>query len=173
MVEPKVSVIMPAYNAEAYLEESVKSLRNQTFQDWELLLVDDCSKDDTAKLAKEIAKGDSRIKFIQKERNSGSADTRNKGIEMAKGEFISFLDADDLWENDFLEKMISHMEKHNSPFSFASYKIIDENGVEFCKPFLVQSKLYSYRNLLHYNRVGLLTAVYHVPSVGKNILIHP
>ncbi|TGL61147.1 glycosyltransferase family 2 protein [Leptospira jelokensis] len=167
MVQPKVSVIMPAYNAVAYLEESVKSLRDQSFQDWELLLVDDCSKDDTAKLAKKIAKEDTRIQFIQKEKNSGSADTRNKGIELAKGEFISFLDADDLWENDFLEKMISHMEKNNSPFSFASYRIIDENGFEFCKPFLVQSKTYTYRNLLHYNRVGLLTAVYHVPSVGK------
>ncbi|PJZ86268.1 glycosyltransferase family 2 protein [Leptospira harrisiae] len=164
---PKVSVIMPAYNAVSYLEDSVKSLLNQSFQDWELLLVDDCSKDQTPVLAQKIAKSDSRIRFIQKEKNSGSADTRNTGIKLATGEYIAFLDADDLWEPDFLEKMIPFMEKNHSPFSFASYRIIDENGFEFCEPFLVKSKSYTYANLLHYNRVGLLTAIYHVPSVGK------
>ncbi|PJZ45478.1 glycosyltransferase family 2 protein [Leptospira brenneri] len=164
---PKVSVIMPAYNAVPYLEESVNSLKRQNYKDWELLLVDDCSKDDTAKLAAEIAASDSRIQFIAKEKNSGSADTRNTGIQLAKGEFIAFLDADDLWEPNFLEVMIPFMEKNHSAFSFASYRIIDENGFEFCEPFLVKSEKYSYRNLLHYNRVGLLTAIYHVPSVGK------
>lgn len=164
---PKVSVIMPAYNAVSYLEESVNSLKNQNYTDWELLLVDDCSKDETAALAKKIAASDSRIQFIAKEKNSGSADTRNTGIRLAKGEFIAFLDADDLWEPNFLEKMIPFMEESKSPFSFASYRIIDEDGFEFCEPFLVKSKKYSYRDLLHYNRVGLLTAIYHVPSVGK------
>ncbi|TGL10730.1 glycosyltransferase family 2 protein [Leptospira meyeri] len=164
---PKVSVIMPAYNAVSYLEESVQSLLDQSFKDWELLLVDDCSKDDTAILAKKIATKDPRIRFVQKEKNSGSADTRNTGINLAKGEYIAFLDADDLWEPDFLEKMIPFMEQKSSPFSFASYRIIDENGFEFCEPFLVKSKVYSYSDLLHYNRVGLLTAIYHVPSVGK------
>ncbi|TGK78418.1 glycosyltransferase family 2 protein [Leptospira noumeaensis] len=164
---PKVSVIMPAYNAVSYLEESVHSLTNQNFKDWELLLVDDCSKDETAILAKKIAASDSRIQFIPKENNSGSADTRNTGIKLANGEFIAFLDADDLWEPNFLETMIPFMEKNHSPFSFASYRIVDENGSEFCEPFLVKSKEYSYRDLLHYNRVGLLTAIYHVPSVGK------
>lgn len=164
---PKVSVIMPAYNAVGYLEESIKSLLAQSFNDWELLLVDDCSKDDTSKLAKKIASQDKRILFVQKEFNSGSADTRNTGIRMAKGEFIAFLDADDLWDPNFLESMIGHMEKHKAIFSFSSYRIIDEAGVEFCPPFLIQNKEYSYRDLLFYNRVGLLTAVYHVPSVGK------
>lgn len=164
---PKVSVIMPAYNAVSYLEESVNSLKNQGFQDWELLLVDDCSKDDTVSLAKKIAKTDSRIQVIQKEKNSGSADTRNTGIKLAKGEYIAFLDADDLWEPDFLEKMVSFMQKNQSPFSFASYRIVDENGTEFCEPFIVKTKEYKYRDLLLYNRVGLLTAIYHVPSVGK------
>ncbi|TGL90249.1 glycosyltransferase family 2 protein [Leptospira congkakensis] len=164
---PKVSVIMPAYNAVSYLEDSVKSLLDQSFKDWELLLVDDCSKDETANLAKKLAKADPRIRFIQKEKNSGSADTRNTGINLASGEYIAFLDADDLWESDFLEKMIPFMEKNKSPFSFASYRIIDENGFEFCEPFLVKLKSYTYSDLLHYNRVGLLTAIYHVPSVGK------
>ncbi|XDD41513.1 glycosyltransferase family 2 protein [Leptospira sp. WS60.C2] len=164
---PKVSVIMPAYNAASYLEESVQSLLKQTYKDWELLLVDDCSKDNTLAVANEIAKKDARIQVIPKEKNSGSADTRNKGIELAKGEYIAFLDADDLWESDFLEKMIPFMEEHKAPFSFASYRIIDENGFEFCEPFRVETKPYTYRNLLHYNRVGLLTAIYHVPSVGK------
>ncbi|XDD52780.1 glycosyltransferase family 2 protein [Leptospira sp. WS4.C2] len=164
---PKVSVIMPAYNAVAYLEESVNSLINQTFRDWELLLVDDCSKDETATLAKKIASSDPRIQFIQKDKNSGSADTRNTGIRLSSGEYIAFLDADDLWESNFLETMIPFMESKKAAFSFSSYRIVDENGFEFCEPFLVKSKEYSYRDLLHYNRVGLLTAVYHVPSVGK------
>ncbi|MCW7462928.1 glycosyltransferase family 2 protein [Leptospira limi] len=164
---PKVSVIMPAYNAALYLEESVNTLLKQSFQDWELLLVDDCSKDETAKIAKELESQDKRIHFIQKEKNSGSADTRNQGIKLAKGEYIAFLDADDLWEPDFLEIMIPFMEKNNSPFSFSSYRIIDENGYEFCEPFIVETKTFTYRNLLFYNRVGLLTAIFHVPSVGK------
>ncbi|TGK48551.1 glycosyltransferase family 2 protein [Leptospira bouyouniensis] len=164
---PKVSVIMPAYNAVSYLEESVNSLKNQSFQDWELLLIDDCSKDGTVSLAKEIAKTDNRIHVIQKEKNSGSADTRNTGIQLAKGEYIAFLDADDLWEPKFLETMIPFMQQNQSPFSFSSYRIVDENGTEFCEPFIVKTKGYTYRDLLFYNRVGLLTAIYHVPSVGK------
>ncbi|TGM51347.1 glycosyltransferase family 2 protein [Leptospira vanthielii] len=164
---PKVSVIMPAYNAVGFLEDSVLSLTNQTFKDWELLLVDDCSKDKTAELAMQLAKKDKRIIFIQKDKNSGSADTRNIGIKKASGEYIAFLDADDLWDINFLESMISHIELYKAPFAFSSYRIIDEAGVEFCDPFLVQKKKYSYRDLLFYNRVGLLTAVYSVSSVGK------
>ncbi|ABZ94447.1 Glycosyltransferase [Leptospira biflexa serovar Patoc strain 'Patoc 1 (Ames)'] len=164
---PKVSVIMPAYNAASYLEESVNSLLSQSYKDWELLIIDDCSKDHTLDVAKNIAKKDKRIRVIPKEKNSGSADTRNQGIELASGEYIAFLDADDLWESNFLDKMIPFMEENKSSFSFSSYRIIDENGFEFCEPFLVEQKSFSYRNLLHYNRVGLLTAIYHIPTVGK------
>ncbi|MDF3819110.1 glycosyltransferase family A protein [Leptospira sp. 96542] len=164
---PKVSVVMPAYNAVSFLEESVQSLLKQSFADWELLLVDDCSKDQTADLAKKLSRLDVRINFIQKDKNSGSADTRNTGIKLAKGEYIAFLDADDLWEPNFLESMVDFMDKKKSPFSFASYRIIDEFGVEFCEPFMVKNTQYSYKDLLYYNRVGLLTAMYHVPSVGK------
>lgn len=164
---PKVSVIMPSYNASSYLEAAVHSLFGQSFTDWELLLVDDCSKDNSPEIAKAFEKKDKRIRFIQKESNSGSADTRNTGIRNANGEYIAFLDSDDLWDSEFLSSMVAHMQKFNSPFSFASYRIIDEEGTEFCEPFLVADKKYSYRDILLYNRVGLLTAMYHVPTVGK------
>ncbi len=126
---------MPSYNASSYLEAAVHSLFGQSFTDWELLLVDDCSKDNSPEIAKAFEKKDKRIRFIQKESNSGSADTRNTGIRNANGEYIAFLDSDDLWDSEFLSSMVDHMQKFNSPFSFASYRIIDEEGTEFCEPF--------------------------------------
>ena len=104
---PKISIITPAYNCEKYLEQSVDSVLSQTWQDWELLIIDDCSKDNTYALMQELAKKDERIRILQNPQNSGAAATRNNGVRQAAGEWIAFIDSDDLWEPDKLEKQMT------------------------------------------------------------------
>src|SRR5690625_4190600 len=109
MNEPLVSIITPVYNAERFLSETIKSVKEQTYKNWELLLVDDCSKDNSAKIIKEFNRTDDRIKYIKLEKNSGASISRNTGIKNAKGRFIAFVDSDDLWEPEKLEIQISYM----------------------------------------------------------------
>jgi teichuronic acid biosynthesis glycosyltransferase TuaG len=162
-----VSVIMPIFNAEKFLPKTLDSLLSQSYLEWELIAVDDCSKDSSAEILKEYSLKDPRIQFIQKESNSGSADTRNTAIRISKGRYIAFLDADDLWDSNFLSEMIGFMNYHNSAFSFSSYRIVDEEEIELTKPFTVSQKKYNRLDLLLYNRVGLLTAIYDTKAIGK------
>lgn len=158
---------MPIYNAEEYLPQTLDSLKAQDFQDWELLAVDDCSRDKSVAILKEYSRKNPAIQVIQKESNSGSADTRNRAIASANGRYIAFLDADDLWDNDFLSSMLGFMETRKADFAFSSYRIVDENGKEIAKPFLISEKNYNIKDLLLYNRVGLLTAIYDCEKLGK------
>jgi teichuronic acid biosynthesis glycosyltransferase TuaG len=164
---PEVSVIMPVFNAEIYLKDTLNSLIAQTFLNWELLAVDDKSRDKSLEILKEFEKADSRIKIISKENNSGSAETRNLAIQLAKGRYISFLDADDLWDANFLEEMIKFMKKNNSSFSFCSYRIVNDDNIEITNPFIVKEKKYSLLEMLIFNRVGLLTAIYDTKILDK------
>ena len=104
--QPLVSVIMPAYNAESFIEEAISSVVKQTMTDWELFVIDDCSKDDTLQIAQKHAADDTRIHILINDINLGVAKTRNKGIDLAKGQYIAFIDSDDYWRQCFLEKMI-------------------------------------------------------------------
>ena len=104
---PKISIVTPAYNCEKYLEEAVNSVLAQSFEDWELLIIDDCSKDATWLRMQTLAKKDNRIRIFQNQHNSGSAATRNNGIRQARGEWIAFLDSDDLWRPEKLERQMS------------------------------------------------------------------
>lgn len=162
-----VSVIMPVYNSEVFLAQSLDSVLCQTWRNFELLPIDDCSKDSSRKILEEYAGKDSRIKPIYKQSNSGSADSRNFGIRQAEGRYIAFLDSDDLWDSEFLEKQLSFMKKHNSSFSFSSYRIIGEDNREILKPFIVKKMKVSYYDNLFYNSVGQLTAVYDSRILGK------
>lgn len=162
-----VSVIMPVYNAQLHIKDTINSLLCQTYQNWELLAVDDCSIDNSVEILSYYEKSDDRIKLIRKPLNSGSAETRNVGISHAKGAFIAFLDSDDLWDSDFLSKMIQYMLENDSLFSFASYRIVDEIGNQITKPFLIQNKKYKYFDMLLFNRAGLLTSIYNCEKIGK------
>lgn len=164
---PLVSIITPVYNAEKYLQETVSSVLNQSFVDWELFLIDDFSQDKSRELIQNLAKQDTRIIPIFKERNSGSAETRNLGIQLAKGRYIAFLDADDLWDKTFLENSIQTLQDFQVGFCFSSYRIIDEEGKEFLPPFIIEDKNYTYFDILFYNRVGILTAIYDQTLLGK------
>lgn len=123
-----VSIIMPSYNTAQYIEKTIESVMEQTYTNWELIIVDDCSSDNTEKIVKGIK--DERIKFFKNERNSGAAISRNRALQLAKGRWIAFLDSDDIWVPEKLEKQIAFMEDNNIAFSYTNYEIIDESGKE-------------------------------------------
>lgn len=117
-----VSVIMPSYNTAEYISESIASVRKQTYTDWELIIVDDCSADNTGEIVKPFL-SDKRIKYIKNETNSGAAVSRNQALREAKGKWIAFLDSDDLWHPEKLEKQIRFMEKNGYKFTYTDYRI--------------------------------------------------
>ena len=126
---PKVSIITPAYNAASFLEETVKCVQEQTFSDWEMIIVDDCSKDNTYALARRLSEEDNRIKILQNDKNSGVAATRNKALDAAIGEYIAFLDSDDLWLPQKLEKQVDFMDTGQYVLTYTNYqKFNSETG---------------------------------------------
>lgn len=126
-----VSIVMPAYNCENYVEESINSIFAQTYQNWELLVLDDGSKDNTLKVINELANKDSRIKSKPNEKNLGVSATRNRGIEAASGEWIAFLDSDDIWHPSKLEKQLKAADEKSAEFVFTGASYINEEGVPF------------------------------------------
>lgn len=128
MVQDLVSIIMPSYNCGAYVEETIRSVQAQTYSNWEIVFVDDCSTDDTIKVVSEMQKQDSRIRLFQNEKNSGAAVSRNRALSEACGRWIAFLDSDDLWEPTKLEKQVRFMEGNGYSFSYTGYQEIDSEG---------------------------------------------
>lgn len=128
-MEDLVSVIMPSYNTAEYISESIVSVLNQTYTNLELIIVDDCSNDNTDKIIKNFL-NDKRIIYIKNRVNSGAAISRNKALRIAKGRWIAFLDSDDLWDRDKIHKQISFMKDNNYHFSYTNYKEIDSEGNE-------------------------------------------
>lgn len=125
-----VSVIMPSFKCGRFIEESIKSVQSQTYTNWELLVVDDCSKDGTVDIVEELMSGDKRIRLFKNLNNSGAAISRNKALKEAKGRWIAFLDSDDLWEPTKLEKQIGFMEENGYAFTYHDYIEIDEQDRE-------------------------------------------
>lgn len=115
---PTISIITPAYNCEKYLEEAVESVLAQTMQDWEMLIIDDCSSDNTYACMEKLAQRDKRIRIFRNTQNAGAAATRNYGIRQAKGQWIAFLDSDDLWRKEKLQKQMAILEKHRKPLFY-------------------------------------------------------
>lgn len=159
-----VSIIMPSYNTAEYIEESIISVLNQTYSNWELLIVDDCSTDDTDRIVNQYL-SDERIKFYRNEKNSGAAYSRNRALREAKGRWIAFLDSDDLWLSDKLEKQIEYMKSNNISFSYTNYSEIgpdgNRNGVYVTGP-----KKISKTGFYNYCWPGCLTVMYDSTIVG-------
>ncbi|WP_236639514.1 glycosyltransferase family 2 protein [Exiguobacterium sp. SH5S4] len=149
----KISIVMPAYNAEKYIEESIISVMSQTYETWELLVIDDCSSDDTLKIVDRLQKIDKRIKVYKNEVNTGVSQTRNYGIKMSDGEWVAFLDSDDMWDEKKLEKQIKFSEEVGSDFIFSGAKYINREGREFPGVFEVP-KYVDYKNLLKQNVIS-------------------
>ena len=154
-----VSIITPNYNCARFIAQTIESVLAQTHTDWEMLIVDDCSTDGSYEIALEYAARDPRIKVMRNERNSGAAVSRNRALDAAQGEYIAFLDSDDLWEPCKLERQIAFMSQNACAFSYTRYDLIDEDGSPLGKTARIPMKL-TYCKLLHHDFVGCLTAVY-------------
>jgi len=124
-----VSIIMPSYNCGKFVEETIHSVQAQTYQNWEIIFMDDCSTDDTARIVSVMQEEDPRIHFYQNESNSGAAVTRNNALRLTKGRWVAFLDSDDLWEPTKLEKQVRFMEENGYKFSYTCYQEMDVKGV--------------------------------------------
>jgi len=161
-----VSIITPLHNGENFVSETIESVLKQTYSNWEMIIVDDCSTDGGADIVMAYAAKYPRIRFIRNEKNQGPALTRNTAIREAKGEYIAFLDSDDLWTSDKLEKQISFMMKANYPFTFTYYDQISEEG-KFLKNVDRLSEKVDYLSTIKSNKIGCLTAVYSVKYFGK------
>lgn len=131
-----ISVVMPNYNGHRFVERSIDSVLSQTYQNFELIVVDDCSKDDSLSLIQHKAQSDSRIRVIALEHNAGVANARNVGIKEAKGEYIALLDNDDLWTEDKLERQLALAQK-GADIVYCSYDFVDEQSNPIKKPFIV------------------------------------
>lgn len=164
---PTVSIIMPAYNSGQFIGESIRSVLAQTYKDWELLIADDCSTDNTASIV--AAFDDPRIHYQRNAHNMGAAQTRNNAIRQAKGRYIAFLDSDDLWTPDKLEKQIAFMETNGYAFTFADYQIINEDGSPQNKILHMPVSL-SYHQYLRNTAIGCLTVVIDRQQTGDFLM---
>ena len=126
--QPLVSIIMPSYNAESYIAESIESVLHQTYTNWELIITDDCSSDHTPEIVQSYCKQDSRIDFAIAQQHSGIAGTRNQCLSRAKGRFVAFLDNDDLWYPEKLEKQVRFMIENRCSFIYSEYELMNEDG---------------------------------------------
>lgn len=170
--KPLVSVIMPAYNSERHIAESIASVQAQTLSSWELCIADDCSTDATAQIVKEIAKQDARVKYIKMASNGGAAKARNAALDAAEGRYIAYLDADDIWLPEKLAKQLAFMEERNAAFSCASYEVIDEEGKPMGRTVVMpdRSDYWGYLTNNYLQTVGIMA---DLQSVDKQLLHMP
>lgn len=158
-----VSIVMPSYNTAKYIADSIKSVQDQTYPNWELIIVDDCSTDDTDKIVESIQ--DQRIRYIKNETNSGAAFSRNRALREAKGRWIAFLDSDDLWKTEKLEKQIRFMEENRYAFSYTNYEEIDADGKKK-NVIITGPKVISKTGMFNYCWPGCLTVMYDQKKIG-------
>ncbi|MCR5130477.1 MAG: glycosyltransferase [Prevotella sp.] len=165
-----VSVVMPMHNAAKFIGEAIESVIAQTYEEWELLIVDDNSKDNSMEIAQEYAEKNPRIHVLSNDRPIGMPSApRNVGIKAAKGRFIAFLDSDDLWFPQKLEQQIALFKDNRTAIVFANYEKIDEEGNR-ANRFIIAPPTATYRTLLYGNVIGNLTGIYDTQKVGKVII---
>lgn len=163
---PLVSIITPSFNSVRFIAETIQSVQKQTYQKWEMIIVDDCSTDQTVAIIEQFALNDNRISLFQLQKNSGAGIAREMALLKAKGNYIAFLDADDLWKPLKLEKQLQFLKENKVPFTFSFYDCIDEVGNSLNKRVEAPRNL-SYRQLFFCNYVGNLTGIYEVNHFGK------
>ena len=160
---PEVSIITPVFNSSKFLEETITSVLNQTFTDWEWMITDDKSTDNSVEIIQKI--NDSRIQLILSDKNGGAGHARNLSLKQASGRFITFLDADDFWEPNFLEEMISFMKKENTELAYSNYARCDENLNPVIEDFKADKPV-TFDNLLKTCRLSLLCSMYDSQKIG-------
>lgn len=164
--EHLVSIITPAYNCERYIEDCINSVINQTYENWEMIIVNDKSTDNTRSIIDGYTKKDSRIKLYNQQVNAGAATARNKAIDMSKGRFIAFLDADDIWKSTKLQTQISFMLENKFGFTFTSYEVMSDKA-EARKKIFHAPKLITYKKYLKNTIIGCLTVIMDKQVIGN------
>jgi teichuronic acid biosynthesis glycosyltransferase TuaG len=165
MFMEKISIITPSYNSSSFIRETILSVINQSYPNWEMIIVDDCSTDNTLEIIKENFK-DSRIKLFENEVNCGAAVCRNIGLENSTGRFIAFIDSDDLWTNDKLEVQLNFMLNNNYEISFTNYELVDENSKSFNK-FVRSITKIDYHGYLKNTIIGMSTSMIDRSKTGS------
>lgn len=165
-----VSVIIPVYNAEKYIRDTVACVQRQTYTDWELVIVEDGSSDRTKEIIEEMT--DERIRLIIPKQQGSAAVARNAGLAEARGRYIAFLDADDIWKPDKLEKEMAFMREKAAAFVFTSYEYADENGVGKGKTARVPAQL-TYREALKNTIIFTSTVLFDTAKIAKELLVMP
>ncbi|HIB1859843.1 glycosyltransferase family 2 protein [Enterococcus faecium] len=168
----KVSIIMPSFNSEKYVLDAIISVQNQTYKNWEMIIVDDCSNDNTINIISEVIANDNRIKLYRQERNLGAGAARTRALGLINGRFIAYLDADDIWYPDKLSKQISFMLKNNIGFSCTSYEVIDNDGNKLNKQIYMLPKV-DYIGFLTNNLLQTVGIMVDSKIVDKKYLIMP
>lgn len=167
-----ISIIIPIYNAEKFIKETIETVLNQTINNFELILVDDISTDNSSKIIEEYAKKDSRIKYVKLEKKELASGARNRGVLEAKGEYICFLDADDLWIKDKLEKQLLFMKKNNCAFSFTGYEFANNKGIPNGKKVIVPFKI-NYKQALKNTTIFTSTVMFDMKKIKKEDIYMP
>ena len=164
-----VSIIMPMYNSSFFVEQSIDSVIAQTYKNWELIIIDDYSTDNSREIVEKYIERDLRIKIICLEENLGVAEARNRGIEIANGQYLAFLDSDDIWHPEKLQKQIFFMKKNNIAFSYTQYRHFSQKDKYEGKNIDVKERV-TYKELLKGNIIGCLTVVIDREKI-KNIMM--
>lgn len=167
-----ISIVVPVYNADKFLKDTISTVQNQTYTNWELILVDDCSTDKSVQLIQKYQKADKRIKLFSNEVNSHAALTRNKGIDEANGRYIAFLDADDLWEPTKLEKQVAFMQQKDCAFSYTGYEFANEKGKPNGKKVSVPEML-NYKKALRNTIIWTTTVMFDMQKLTKEDVYMP
>lgn len=169
MIDDLVSIITPCYNGSRFISQTINSVISQSYQKWEMIVIDDGSTDNSAEIVREFCAHEPRVRLIC-QANGGSANARNHGIREAQGQYIALLDADDLWKTDFLSEQIAFMKEKDTLCVYSSYERIDEDSRECLSPLICKPSI-TYKDMLVRNYVGCLTGLYDCSKNGK-IFLH-
>lgn len=168
MEKKMISVVMPVYNASHFIGKAVESVLSQTYQNIELIMVDDCSKDNSLEIARSYQERDHRIRILEQKKNQGVAKARNRGILEAQGDYIALIDSDDIWVSTKLEKQLRLLEEKNAQIAYCSYDFIDENDKEILKPFIVPEST-NYKKMLISSVISCSTALIEAKLLKQNL----
>jgi len=161
-----VSIITPSYNSSKFIKDCVASVFSQTYKNWEMIIVDDCSKDNSKEIISELSIKDNRIKPIFLKKNVGAAEARNTAIRQAKGKYVAFLDSDDLWNPKKLEKQLSFMNENEIAFSYTTYQFMSEGGEDLSNIISAPEKM-TYHSYLKNTIIGCLTVIIDREKSGE------
>lgn len=168
----KVTVVTPSWNSEKYIEKTIKSVQEQTYQNWEMVIVDDCSTDRTVEIVKNISKSDPRVNILCQEKNLGAGAARTRAMQNATGRFIAYLDADDIWKPEKIEKQVQFMKDKNCGFSCTSYEVINDDGEALNKYVHMLPKV-DYVGFLTNNLLQTVGIMVDTAKVDKKYIVMP